>query len=229
MGATQASLWMDADALARKLEISLTDLDERLSDGTVETLEYGARRLFRSVSSSNGTGAANDTDRLRVVITPENTTQSVTVDAEPIAFDEKADSGNASGFPQAVHSAENAWNQVVTLVDRYEDRIDALLGERKQLAASLRESELLAERNRSEANVAHIEGQRMVDMERQTRHSAELERDRARVEVRTLRDQGAKFAARLQVHKQLQGMAWWRFADRAALKKCLAMASPVIV
>ena len=124
-------------------------------------------------------------------------------------------------------NAENAWNQVITLVERYEDRIDTLLVERKTLTENLRTTTLDVERHRSETELVRLEGKRQVDLERQTRHSAEVERDRARSELRTVRQEMDHTEERLRLHERLQTLPWWHVSERAAIKKRLANGPPI--
>jgi len=218
---------MDADALARQLNITLTDLDTRLSEGSVETLEYKKRRLYRSVTqdglsvAGSESVAANDDDSITVLITPELATDTSGQREETPPRVEPVVDAQAM-----TNTAENAWNQVITLVERYEDRLDTLLVERKALAENLRTVELDVERHRGETELARLEGKRLADLERQTRHSAEVERDRARAELRTVRMDMDHAEERLNLHQRLQSLPWWHFADRAALKKRLANGQP---
>ena len=233
MGATQTSLWMDADALARQLNISLTDLDTRLNEGTVETLEYKRRRLYRTVSevglsvAGGETVAANDDDSIRVLITPELASESTpTIEEGTPVVESVTEAAPLIEDERLSQNAENAWNQVITLVERYEDRIDTLLVERKTLTEDMRTMTMDVERHRSETELVRLEGKRQIDLERQTRHSAEVERDRVRSEVRTLRQDMDYTEERLRLHERLQTLPWWHVSERVAIKKRLANGPP---
>ena len=211
-------IWQTPDMLSRQLGVTRRTLYRKVKQGLIESCTVAGRKLYRAVVDIPP-GAVTDRDAAtnRDVANRRGPAPDVTLSRHQTSQDV-----TVPGMPDVPPN-------VMALVERYEDKLEAVAAERAELAGQVAQLRVDVQTERANVQTAEhkrqlvtLEAKHQVDKLQSAAAQFRAVAEQRRADAERAQREAESLRQRLEAIQTLDDTPWWAFGRRRQLHAVLA-------